>query len=115
MLKIAKSLCQAVANLYTKSGIMVGLGETRDEIFQAMRDLHDVRCDIITIGQYLAPSSRHVPVARFVSLEEFEQLNVAIKEMGFLSATAGPFVRNSYQAKNILSNNHDKTCEIHIR
>lgn len=82
----------------TKSGFMLGLGETEEEILQVMRDLraHDV--DILTIGQYLRPSFQHLPIQRYVSLEEFAALKAEGKKMGFRHVESGPFVRSSYHA-----------------
>ena len=82
----------------TKSGLMVGLGETLDEIEDVMRDLraHDV--DMLTIGQYLQPSKHHHPVMRFVHPDEFERLRVVGEQMGFSHVASGPMVRSSYHA-----------------
>jgi lipoic acid synthetase len=85
-------------HLKTKSGIMVGIGEIWDEIVATMKDLRNVGCDIITIGQYLAPSKDHVPVARYYSPEEFAQLRSIGLEMGFGYVESGPLVRSSYHA-----------------
>jgi lipoyl synthase len=86
---------------YVKSGFMVGLGETVDEINQLMRDLIEVGCDMLTIGQYLAPSktSRHVGVDRFVSPEEFDQYKQMGLALGFKHVFSGPLVRSSYLAE----------------
>ena len=80
----------------TKSGLMVGLGETDEEILEVMRDLraHDV--EMLTVGQYLQPSQHHLPVKRFVTPDEFKVLEAAAQEMGFLNAACGPMVRSSY-------------------
>jgi lipoic acid synthetase len=82
----------------TKSGIMVGLGETNDEILQVMRDLraHDV--DMLTVGQYLQPSKHHLPVARFVHPDEFRMFEAEAAKMGFVNSACGPMVRSSYHA-----------------
>lgn len=82
----------------TKSGIMVGLGETFDEVIAVMRDLADRRVDILTIGQYLQPSKQHLPVERFYLPEEFDRFIVIGKEMGFKWVESGPLVRSSYRA-----------------
>jgi lipoic acid synthetase len=87
--------------LHTKSGLMVGLGETDDEVCSAMRDLREVGCDILTIGQYLAPSPRHTPVARFVEPAEFAAWESEARAIGFAAVAAGPFVRSSYQAESL--------------
>jgi len=83
----------------TKSGLMVGLGEDRAEVESVMRDLRNAGCEILTIGQYLAPSKEHHPVARFVEPAEFDELKAIGGQMGFLSVASGPFVRSSYRAK----------------
>ncbi|MHC4608667.1 MAG: lipoyl synthase, partial [Planctomycetota bacterium] len=87
--------------LFTKSGLMVGLGETNDEVVDVMRDLRAAGCDLMTIGQYLRPSDREIPVARHVPPEEFEELSARGREMGFLGVHAGPFVRSSYNAESL--------------
>ena len=87
--------------LYTKSGLMVGLGEQPAEVSAALRDLRDVGCDILTIGQYLAPSAAHHPVARFVEPAEFAAWEAEARSLGFAAVAAGPFVRSSYQAEEV--------------
>jgi len=82
----------------TKSGIMVGIGESLDEVHATMRDLRGVGCDILTIGQYLRPSLLHLPVARYYEPAEFEALRTFGGEIGFLHVEAGPLVRSSYHA-----------------
>lgn len=89
------------SGICTKSGMMVGLGEGNDEVTAACRDLRDAGCDILTIGQYLRPSAAHLPMARFVTPEEFEDYRRRAVEMGFLSVASGPFVRSSYNAKEV--------------
>lgn len=86
--------------LQNKSGIMVGLGEEWDEIFQTLRDLREkTDCDILTVGQYLSPSSAHLPVKKFYTPEEFEEIGKFAKSLGFLHVASGPFVRSSYFAE----------------
>ena len=82
----------------TKSSIMLGLGETRPEVVQAMRDLRAVGCDILTLGQYLRPSQKHLPVEEFVKPEVFAQLEREGLALGFRFVAAGPLVRSSYKA-----------------
>jgi lipoic acid synthetase len=82
----------------TKSGIMVGLGEAWEELRQVMQDLHDVECDILTIGQYLQPSRQHLPVLCIYTLEEFQQLRQEASAFGFRHVESGPLVRSSYHA-----------------
>lgn len=87
--------------IYTKSGFMVGLGESRDEIFQVVKDLKNSGCDIVTIGQYLSPSKEQAKVIRYVAPEEFEEFKSFGESLG-LKVAAGPFVRSSYRAKEII-------------
>ncbi|OCQ93875.1 lipoyl synthase [Limnothrix sp. PR1529] len=89
--------------LYTKSGIMVGLGETAAEVEQAMADLRSVDCDILTLGQYLQPSPKHLPVQSFVTPEQFEAWRVAGEAMGFLQVVSSPLTRSSYHAEQVRS------------
>jgi lipoic acid synthetase len=84
--------------LRTKSGIMVGIGETNDEVLELMKDLKNAGGDIITIGQYLQPTKNHLPVNRYVTLEEFAMYNKFGTELGFLSIESAPLVRSSYHA-----------------
>ena len=84
--------------MLTKSGIMVGLGETTEEIIETMRDLRAADCDILTIGQYLAPSSAHLTVKHYVHPDTFKMFEAAAYEMGFKHAAVGAMVRSSYHA-----------------
>jgi lipoic acid synthetase len=84
--------------LVTKSNLILGLGETREEVSQALIDLHGAGCDLITITQYLRPSPRHHPVERWVKPEEFVELATEAEEIGFLGVMSGPLVRSSYRA-----------------
>ncbi len=86
------------AGMVTKSNLILGMGEDRSEISQALRDLHDAGTDIITITQYLRPSPRHHPVERWVKPEEFIEMAKEAKEIGFLGVLSGPLVRSSYRA-----------------
>jgi lipoic acid synthetase len=95
MLQYAKELSPATP---TKSGLMLGLGETREEVVQVMRDLAAHRVDILTLGQYLRPSPKHLPIVRYVPPEEFAEYRVAGREFGFAHVEAGPLVRSSYHA-----------------
>ncbi|PCH57896.1 MAG: lipoyl synthase [Legionellales bacterium] len=92
-------------NIPTKSGIMLGLGETDSEIEQVLQDLRAHQCDMVTIGQYLQPSKYHAPVKRYVIPEQFEHFKEYAESLGFLNVASGPLVRSSYhadeQAKNI--------------
>jgi lipoic acid synthetase len=82
----------------TKSGLMLGLGETMDEVRATLRDLRAHGCDMVTLGQYLQPSRAHLPVERFVPPEEFDALAAFCGELGFANVAAGPLVRSSYHA-----------------
>ncbi len=84
-----------------KSGLMLGLGESADEIRATLKDLADAGCRILTLGQYLQPSEAHLPVARFVAPQEFERWRQIAIQMGFLEVASGPFVRSSYHAKEL--------------
>jgi lipoic acid synthetase len=88
-------------NTLVKSGIMVGLGESDDELFEALQDLYNAGCRIITMGQYLAPSKMHLPVARFVEPDHFERYKKMALKIGFKEAFCGPLVRSSYRAEEI--------------
>jgi lipoic acid synthetase len=93
----AGELGQAV---HTKSSIMVGLGETREELTQTFRDLRAVDCDILTIGQYLRPSERHLPLERYYHPDEFAEMKVEALALGFQHVESGPLVRSSYHARD---------------
>jgi lipoic acid synthetase len=84
--------------LITKSNLILGMGETRDEVSQALKDLRDAGCDLITITQYLRPSAKHHPVIRWVKPYEFVELSKEAQEIGFLGVMSGPLVRSSYRA-----------------
>lgn len=92
---------RARPNIPTKSGLMLGLGETSEEALQVMRDLRAHEVDILTLGQYLRPSPKHLPVLRYATPEEFDQLRRAGLEMGFRHVESGPLVRSSYHAAEI--------------
>jgi lipoic acid synthetase len=87
----------------TKSGLMLGLGETTEELLEVLADLRGVRCDTLTLGQYLAPTLKHIPVARYVPPAEFDGLAVLARSMGFAHVASGPFVRSSYHADEMVS------------
>jgi lipoic acid synthetase len=87
----------------TKSGVMVGLGETMDELTGALADLRSSGCDIATIGQYLQPHARRLPVERYYTPEEFERIRIEGESMGFLRVESGPLVRSSYHARRALA------------
>jgi lipoic acid synthetase len=82
----------------TKSGLMLGLGETREELLDVCADLRTVGCEMITLGQYLQPTPAHLPVERFVPPEEFDEIGEQVRNLGFAMVASGPFVRSSYHA-----------------
>ena len=84
--------------IYTKSGLMLGLGEQHDELLTAMRDLRAAGCDILTLGQYLQPTLKHLPVVEFVTPEKFAEFKIRAGELGFVHVASGPMVRSSYHA-----------------
>ncbi len=97
-LDLIKNFKAANPDVSTKSGLMLGLGETLDEVKTVMQDLHDHGCDMLTLGQYLQPSQHHLAVERYVTPEEFKELELAGYAMGFKNVASGPMVRSSYHA-----------------
>ncbi|HET8909933.1 MAG TPA: lipoyl synthase [Ktedonobacteraceae bacterium] len=97
-LDVLKAAKEINPEIRTKSGFMLGLGESYDEVLEVMRDMHAHNVDILTIGQYLRPSFDHLPIQRYVPLEEFASLKAEGKKMGFRHVESGPFVRSSYHA-----------------
>ena len=95
LLKNAKKIDR---NIFTKSGLMVGLGESKDEIIQVMDDLRSAEVDFLTIGQYLQPSAKHHPLDRYYNPEEFEELKSIAESKGFLLVSSSPLTRSSYHA-----------------
>ncbi len=94
---------QIAPEIPTKSGLMLGLGETTEEVLAVCADLREVGCEMITIGQYLQPSLMHLPVERYVPPEEFDQIGDLIRRLGFQMVASGPFVRSSYHAGEMAS------------
>lgn len=88
--------------IVTKSGLMLGLGETTEELLEVLADLRAAGCDTLTLGQYLAPTLKHIPVARYVPPAEFDALAVLARSLGFAKVVAGPFVRSSYHADEMV-------------
>jgi lipoic acid synthetase len=86
----------------TKSGLMLGLGETTEEVLEVLADLRTVSCDTLTLGQYLAPTLKHLPIRRFIPPAEFDALAVLARSMGFHHVASGPFVRSSYHADEMV-------------
>jgi lipoic acid synthetase len=94
---------KAGTSLHTKSGMMLGLGETEAEVIEAMRDLRSVGCDILTLGQYLQPTLHQRPVVEFVPPSQFDALGTTARSMGFVHVASGPMVRSSYHADEFTS------------
>jgi lipoic acid synthetase len=110
-LAVLKHAAARPGQIIVKSGLMVGLGETREELREAMRDLRAAGCQCLTLGQYLAPSRQHYPVQRFVSPEEFEEYRSWAEEDGFLAIASGPLVRSSYKADEMLRTVRSRRAE----
>jgi lipoic acid synthetase len=100
-LELLKRSRQLAPSIYTKSGIMVGLGETDEEIRQVMRDLRAVDCDILTIGQYLQPTQKHLKVDQFIHPDQFAAWKSFGEELGFLQVVSSPLTRSSYHAEQV--------------
>lgn len=97
-LLVLRKAKKCAPELHTKSGLMLGLGETEEELHKAMRDLRDADCDILTLGQYLQPTKKHLPVAEFIHPDKFAEHQQAAEELGFVHVASGPLVRSSYHA-----------------
>jgi lipoic acid synthetase len=97
-LKVLKGIKNLNPSVYSKSSIMLGLGESENDLTKTMKDLRNVDVDILTVGQYLRPSKGHIPVSEFVSPERFEYYKQIAQDLGFLYVASGPFVRSSYRA-----------------
>ena len=100
-LELLRQVKQIDASIKTKSGIMAGLGESVDELKQTMKDIRSAGCDLLTIGQYLQPTSNHLQVKKFYSPDEFDQLKAIALEIGFVGVASGPHVRSSYRADHL--------------
>jgi len=100
-LSLLSSVKKLNPKIVTKSGLMLGLGEETDEVLEVMKDLRKANCDLLTLGQYLQPSPRHLPVARYISPEEFHELGVTARKMGFAEAASMPLVRSSFRAAEL--------------
>ncbi len=99
-LNLIRNMAGSGGKFITKSGAMLGLGETWDEVTAMMQELRDCGCEILTLGQYLRPDPKKIPVARYIRPEEFEEYREAGYRMGFSVVESGPFVRSSYHAKD---------------
>lgn len=102
-LKVLKTIKEIDNSVLTKSGIMVGLGETKEEVIQVMKDLRKVDCDFLTIGQYLAPSKNHYPIKEYISPELFKEYKEIGLELGFKDVASDPLVRSSYNALDMFN------------
>jgi lipoic acid synthetase len=100
-LELLRRVKRIAPDIKTKSGLMLGLGETTEELFDTLADLLDTGCDLLTLGQYLQPSPQHLPVVRYVPPAEFESLGEAARRIGFKEVASGPFVRSSYHAREM--------------
>ncbi len=98
----------------TKSGLMLGLGESREEVIEVMNDLREADCDLLTIGQYLQPSTQHHPVVRFIPPEEFAEYENTGREMGFAEVASSPLVRSSYRAAELYDKAKARKNALHL-
>lgn len=110
-LDVLAAVKRVAPGMTTKSGLMVGLGETDAELLQALRDLRSVGCDIVTVGQYLQPARRCLPVVRYVTPEQFVTLEKEALAMGFKGALCGPLVRSSYHAEEVVKRTSAQTVK----
>ena len=97
-LDLLKQCKDEAPDMLTKSGLMLGLGETMEELMEVCADLREVGCDMLTLGQYLQPTQEHLPVERYVPPEEFDEIGELTRKLGFKLVASGPFVRSSYHA-----------------
>jgi lipoic acid synthetase len=100
-LQLLRRVKELDPEIKTKSGLMLGLGESREELFDTLADLRGAGCDFLTLGQYLQPSPEHLPVVRYVPPEEFDELGLSARRIGFSQVASGPFVRSSYHARDM--------------
>lgn len=111
-LSVLRTVKELDPKLITKSGLMVGLGETIDELKECFADLREVGCDVLTVGQYLQPTrDEHLAVEKFYHPDEFEELGEHARGLGFLSVASGPFVRSSYNADEVFAESHRRLQE----
>jgi lipoic acid synthetase len=102
-LDVLRTVKELDTRIVTKSGVMLGLGETRAELVETFRDLRSAGCELLTIGQYLRPGERYVDVVRYYTPQEFEELGQLARELGFAAVASGPFVRSSYFAETLFA------------
>jgi lipoyl synthase len=100
-LGLLKRVKELDPSIKTKSGLMLGLGETREELLDVLADLRDVDCDFLTLGQYLQPGFDYLPVEKYIHPDEFSELGEIAKKLGFKKVASGPFVRSSYHAREM--------------
>lgn len=100
-LELLRHVKRKNSEIKTKSGLMLGLGEAREEVLDVLSDLLDAGCDFLTLGQYLQPSTKYLPVIDYITPEEFSELGELAKQMGFKQVASGPFVRSSYHARDM--------------
>jgi lipoic acid synthetase len=112
-LELIRRVKDAAPEMLTKSGFMVGLGETPDELLAVMRDLREHGCDIVTIGQYLRPTADHLPIGRYYDPSEYEAFREYGRELGFTHVEAGPLVRSSYHAEKQAAENRPRMRDAH--
>ena len=110
-LELLKSAKETEPSILTKSGFMLGLGETHEEVLNLLADLREVGCDFLTIGQYLQPRSDRLPVVRYVPPEEFEDYRRIAQDMGFRGVASGPFVRSSFHASQMFEGHANNQAE----
>jgi lipoic acid synthetase len=101
-LDLLKRVKDTAPGMVTKTGLMLGIGETIAELFDVIADVRVIDCDVLTLGQYLAPTLKHIPVARFLPPEEFDEIAAKARAFGFKQVVAGPFVRSSYHADEMV-------------
>ncbi len=111
-LKVLEHAKQSRPSLRTKSGLMLGLGETTEELFETLADLRAIGCDLLTLGQYLQPSPKHLPVIRYLPPEEFDELGRLARTLGFAQVASGPFVRSSYHADEMAQSSRQEIAGV---
>jgi lipoic acid synthetase len=115
-LEVLRIVKDVAPQLITKSGVMVGLGETIDELHRTFEDLRSVDCDALTIGQYLQPTlDKHAPIEKYYTPDEFDELRRCALSLGFLSVASGPFVRSSYNASAVFEESRRRVAQANRR
>ena len=112
-LSVLKKAKETVPTLITKTSLMLGLGETEEQVLQTLKDLREINCDVVTFGQYMRPTKRHMKVIEYVNPEKFEYWKQKALDLGFLYCASGPLVRSSYKAgeafiENVLKNRRNE-------